>query len=63
MIMKSVNYASTKPASNTQTIPKESEPSDEDTDDVSGEQNGAVLHQGKSVHFRTQEPDIILIPR
>jgi hypothetical protein len=53
MIMKSVNYASTKPASNTQTIPKESEPSDEDTDDVSGEQNGAVLHQGKS-----SEPDV-----
>lgn len=46
MILKSVNYASTKPASNAQNAAKESEPSDEDTDDGSGGNNGVFPQQG-----------------
>ena len=50
MIMKSVNYASTKPASNTHAVPNESDPSDDDTDDVPAGRNGAV-QQGQSGKF------------
>ncbi|XP_024358937.1 uncharacterized protein [Physcomitrium patens] len=45
MIAKGVNYASTKPAGSSQITPKELEPSDEETDDAPGEQNGSLLQQ------------------